>query len=156
MMSGAALLISLASLVVSILGYRSSGPRVSVASHAFSVRANELWLEVRLANAGAGEIDIDGATCDVLGPTVTTLPYRLKSGSSHLIQFRARLEPELTRIGSVTISVGLGNGQTLVTQVRIDDVEQAEISRGLIGLALPNSRSGGPPSTFQPPTQDIL
>jgi len=54
--SGLALAMSAFSLVESIMSYRPAGPRVSVATHAFSWRNNELWLAVRLANAGKGEI----------------------------------------------------------------------------------------------------
>jgi len=50
--SGLALAMSAFSLVVSTMSYRPAGPRVSVATHAFSWRNNEL----RLANAGKGEI----------------------------------------------------------------------------------------------------
>jgi hypothetical protein len=105
--------------------YRADRPRVSAITHLFSIHDDEIWLQVRLANAGKGEIDLDGATCDLMGPTVTVLPYRLKSAASHVLLFRAPLTQIFSRIGSVTLNVGLGDGRSLVSQVQLTDQEQA-------------------------------
>jgi len=90
--SGLALITSLASLGLSVLTYRMAGPKLTLVGHSFSFLANEVLLQVKIANAGKGEVDIDGATCDVLGPTVSTLPHRMKAASSHLVDFRAPLD----------------------------------------------------------------
>lgn len=152
--AAAALVTSVASLVVSILNYRSSGPRVTITWHRFSIRAAEIWLEVRLANAGGGEVDLDGATCDLLGPTISTL-QRLKSGSSHLLEFRTTAPTQLRSAGSVTLSVGLGTGRTLVTQLRISDEDQAAIA-----LAAQRSLISADPANgdraWRPPTQEEI
>jgi len=120
---------SLGSLTVSILTYRTAGPKVALGSHNFSVFPSELWLQVKVLNTGKGEVDVDGASCDLLGPTVTALPHRLKPASSHVLQFRADLASVLGRVASVTVNIGLGNGRTLTAQVRIPEVEQAHIRR---------------------------
>jgi hypothetical protein len=145
-LSGLALLTSACSLLVSIISYRSAGPRVVIAKHSFSIRQDELWLAVRLANTGKGEIDLDGATCDLLGPTVTALPYRLKAAASHELFFRATLSQSLARTGSVTVNVGFGNGRSLVAQVRLTDQEQSDVS-----LCMPSQVAE---RFWLPPTQD--
>ena len=157
MFSSLALATSLCSLVVSIMTYRSAGPRVSVAAHAFSLRNGELWLEVRLANAGKGEVDLDGATCDLLGPTVTILSYRLKAAASHTLLFRGPIDQSLAQVGSATVNVGLGNGRSLVAQVRFTDDEQAALRLALQQLLpAPAIRppTQGTPRLWLPPTQE--
>jgi hypothetical protein len=113
--------ISACSLAVSILTYRSSGSRVEVLGHEFEIRGTDLWLSVKVSNSGRGEVDIDGATCDALGATTTQLPYRLKSGSSQVLSFRAGLAPLVLTSGSVTVAVGLGTGRVLTAQLRMTD-----------------------------------
>jgi hypothetical protein len=110
--------ISACSLAVSILTYRS---RVEVLGHEFEIRGTDLWLSVKVSNSGRGEVDIDGATCDALGATTTQLPYRLKSGSSQVLSFRAGLAPLVLTSGSVTVAVGLGTGRVLTAQLRMTD-----------------------------------
>lgn len=146
------------SLLLSIMAYRSERPRVSVATHLFSIHDDEFWLQVRLANAGRGEIDLDGATCDLMGPTGTNLPYRLKAAASYLLLFRAPLSEVLTRTGSVTVNVGLGNGRSLVAQVQLTDEEQATLRTALQAI-LPLVRNTRPPTEvpsprWLPPTQE--
>lgn len=153
--SGLALATSLASLTVSVLTYRMAGPKVALDSHSFTVLGNEVWLRLKIVNAGKGEIDIDGATCDLLGPTVTALPHRMKSASSHHVEFHAPVERSLGRAGSVTVNVGLGNGRTLTSQVRMTGIEQAELRRYLNALQSPASRSI-PPTRWLPPSQEEL
>lgn len=151
--SALALVTSLASLGVSVLTYRTAGPKVTLVGHRFSLLPHEVWLKVKIVNAGKGEIDIDGATCDLLGPTVTVLPYRLKAAASHLIVFRAPLPEGLGRSGSVTVNVGLGNGQNLTSQVRMTEVEQADLRRLRSSLQAP---ARWPIPSWQPPSQEEL
>lgn len=155
-LSGLALLTSLASLGVSVLTYRMAGPRVTLDSHSFTVLGSEVWLRLKIVNAGKGEIDVDGATCDLLGPTVTLLSHRMKSASSHHLEFRAPVEPRLGRAGSVTVSIGLGNGRNLTSQVRMTGEEQAEV-RGYLDRSMkpdwPPLPSAG---DWHPPTQEEL
>lgn len=116
-----AAVISACSLAVSILTYRSSGSRVLVVHHEFELRGTDLWLSAKIANSGRGDVDIDGATCDALGPTTTQLPHRLKSGSSQTLTFRAPLAPMTLALGSATLVVGFGNGKVLTSQLRMSD-----------------------------------
>ncbi len=155
-LSSLALATSLASLVVSILNYRSSGPRIRVVSHTFAVRSGELWLEVKVANAGKAEVDLDGASCDVLGPTANTLPYRLKSAASHVLVFRAPIAAHSRRIGSATVNVGLGSGRTTTSQVRLTDAEQAALATAIAMAAIPRTDSAENPTIWYPPTQEQL
>ena len=152
--SGLALASSLASLSVSVLTYRMAGPRVTLDSQHFTVLGNEVWLRVKIVNVGKGEIDVDGATCDLLGSTVTTLPHRMKSASSHHIEFHAPASGILARSGSVTVNIGLGNGRTLTRQVRATGVEQAQLRRSLSGLQ--NDTRTNAPTTWLPPIQEEL
>ena len=134
-LSALALAVSLASLVVSILGHRASGPRVEIARHAFTVQDTELWLELRVANVGRGEINIDGATCDRLGSTTNALPFRLLAAASHPLHFRTPLTAALLGIGNVTVNVGLGTGRTLTKQLRLSDEQQALIRQATTSFA---------------------
>jgi len=152
--SSLALSASVCSLVVSILTYKNAGPRVAVTSHTVIVRSGELWLEARLSNVGKGEIDVDGATCDLLGPTTTALPYRLKAASSHVLTFRSQVTPNLAWIGSVTLNVGLGNGRSLVQQLRLTDVEQAGVRRAVEMESTIYQQER--PETWIPPTQEEI
>lgn len=154
--SGLALVTSLASLGVSVLTYRMAGPKVTLASQSFTVVSSELWLRIKVVNVGKGEIDIDGATCDLLGPTRTTLPHRMKSASSHVVEFRAPVREELNRAGSVTVNIGLGNGRSLTSQVRLGGAEQASIRRALSSIQGSAIPPGPPPSDWAPPTQEEL
>lgn len=153
--SGLALATSLASLCVSVLTYRMAGPKVAVGSYSFALLGNEVWLKLKLVNAGKGEVDIDGATCDLLGPTVTALPHRMKSASSHHVEFRALAHQSLGRAGLATVNIGLGNGRTLISQVRMTGVEQAELRQ-----YLNNPRGSAPkflpPTQWMPPSQEEL
>jgi hypothetical protein len=144
--SGLALVTSLASLCVSVLTYRMSGPKVAIDSHSF---------KLKMVNAGKGDIDIDGATCDLLGPTVTALPHRMKSASSHHVEFHGPAHRTLGRAGLVTVNVGLGNGRTLTSQVRMTGVEQAELRRYLSNVRGPAPHSL-PPTRWSPPSQEEL
>jgi hypothetical protein len=150
-LSALALATSITSLGVSILTYRTAGPKVTLVGHSYSFLQSEVWLQVKVANSGKGEIDIDGATCDLLGPTVTALPYRLKAAASHIIVFRAPLSAALGRSGSTTITIGMGNGRNLTAQVRMTERQQA-ILRSL------QSPGGQPPPavSWQPPSQEEL
>lgn len=154
--SALALVTSLASLGVSVLTYRTAGPKVALVGHSFSLFPHEVWLQIKIVNAGKGEIDIDGATCDLLGPTVTVLPYRLKAAASHLIVFRAPPPAGLGRSGSVTVNVGLGNGQTLTSQVRMREFEQADLRRLQSNLQAPARQPIPPIPSWRPPSQEEL
>lgn len=151
--SALALVTSVASLGVSILTYRTAGPKVTLLGHSFSLFPHEVWLQIKIVNAGKGEVDIDGATCDLLGPTVTALPYRLKAAASHLIVFRAPSPAGLGRSGSVTVNVGLGNGRNLTSQVRMTEIEQADLRRLQSNLQAP-ARQSFP--SWLPPSQEEL
>jgi hypothetical protein len=146
----------MASLLVSILSYRTAGPKVTLLRHSFSLFPHEVLLQIKIANAGKGEVDIDGATCDLLGPTVTVLPHRLKAAASHVIVFRAPLHAGLGLTGSVTVNVGMGNGRNLTRQVRMTEDEQAEMRRLQPGAQLPALGAGPPAASWQPPTQEVL
>lgn len=150
--SALALATSMSSLIVSILNYRTAGPKVTLIGHSFSFFPQEVLLRIKIANIGKGEVDIDGATCDLLGPTSTVLPYRLKAAASHLVVFRAPLHTGLILAGSVTINVGMGNGRNLIRQVRMTEVEQAELSL----LQFPTPGVIHPPTAWQPPSQEVL
>jgi hypothetical protein len=154
--SGLALITGLTSLGLSILTYRMAGPRLTLVGQSFSFLANEVWLQIKIANAGKGEVDIDGATCDLLGPTVSTLPHRMKAASSHLIEFRAPLVAGLGRSGSVTVNVGLGNGRSLTSQVRMTEAEQADLRRRYSALQTHGRQSLPPTASWQPPSQEEL
>ncbi|MGH3697660.1 MAG: hypothetical protein ACRDRX_27390 [Pseudonocardiaceae bacterium] len=147
-----ALVTSMGSLGVSVLTYRTAGPKVTLTGHSFSFFPSEAWLQIKIVNSGKGEIDIDGATCDLLGPTVTVLPYRLKAAASHLIVFRAVLSAELIRSGSVTVNVGLDNGRNLISQVRMTEIEQADLRR----LQPAENQSTLPIVSWLPPAQEEL
>jgi len=125
---------------------------VTLAGHSFSFFPSEVWLQIKIVNSGKGEIDVDGATCDLLGPTVSVLPHRLKAAASHLIIFRAVPSAELIRSGSVTVNVGLGNGRNLISQVRMTEIEQANLRR----LQTPGSEPILPIASWLPPTQEEL
>lgn len=156
--AGVALAASLGSLTVSILSYRSSGARVSVLQHILEVAEGEARLEAKLVNSGREEIDIDGATCDLLGPTGTVLPHRMKSGSSIVLIFRARIGSALVSTGSVTLNVGLGNGRSLVRQVRFTEAELALIraSASQDGGSQNRGRLAGRTSEWTPPWQEEI
>ena len=132
LISGLALMTSVLSLAVSILSHRAAGPKVKLLSHTFLVRGRELWLEVRVANAGRGEVGLDGASCDVLGPTLSLLPHRLRSGSSVVLTFRALLRRDLASVGGVTVSLGLGSGHSIVEQLRFTEREQLDLGVALV------------------------
>jgi hypothetical protein len=129
-----AVVISLGSFVVSLAGYRAAGPRVTVIRHGLTIGPYEVYLQLKVANAGMGEVDIDGASCDLLGPTVTVLPHRVKGAASHLIAFRSPPSAAMVRSGSATVSVGLGNGRTLTSVVRLSEIEQADLRQALLEL----------------------
>jgi hypothetical protein len=129
-----AVVISLASLAVSYLTYRASWPRVTVVRHSLTIRPFEVYLEVKVINAGLGEVDLDGASCDLLGPAVTLLPHRLKAGASHVVAFRSEPTVAMDRSASVTVHTGLGNGRTLTSVIRLSESEQAELRTALLEL----------------------
>lgn len=129
-----AVVISLGSFMVSLASYRAGVPRVTLVRHGMTIGPYEVYLEVKVVNAGMGEVDIDGASCDLLGPTVTVLPYRLKGAASQLIAFRSPPSLAMVRSGSATVSVGLGNGRTLTSVIRMSEVEQADLRGALQDL----------------------
>lgn len=148
--SAAALLISGLSLVVSLLGYRASGPRLTIVESRFSVKPEELWLEIRIANSGRGEITVEGATCDLLRSCATVLPHRLKGAESLTLTFREPLGASLARRSSATVTVGLGTGKVLVSQVRMTEDHIREARAVLERAATPR------PSAWQPPAQEVI
>lgn len=146
--SALAFLTSATSLAVSILTYRTAGPKVGSAGHLFTFFPGEVWLQIRIVNSGKGEIDIDGATCDVLGSTSTVFPYRLKAAASYVVVFRRRLPIEGWHSGSATVSIGFGNGRNLIYQVRMTEKEQAVLRNLQSSIA--------PPRLWRAPSQDEL
>jgi hypothetical protein len=155
-LSAVAVVTSFASFVVSVLSYRAAGPRVTLTRHSLSIRPYEVYLQVKIINSGMGEVDVDGATCDLLGPTVTVMPHRLKAAASHVIVFRAPPSAALGRSASVTVNVGLGNGRTLTSQVRLSEAEQADLRRVQSDLQTVGDRSIQPTQAWKPPTQEQL
>lgn len=149
-----AVVISLASLAVSYLTYRAAGPRVTMVRHHLAIQSFEVYLEVRVVNSGLGEVDIDGASCDVLGPTVTVLPYRLKAAASHVVAFRSAPSTAMARSASATVYVGLGNGRTLTSVVRLAESEQADLRRALLDLQAAERGTFEGTQAWEPPTQE--
>lgn len=158
LLSGFALVVSIGSLIVSIMTYRSEWPRVSVARHSITIHDDELWLQVQLVNAGKGEVDINGATCDLMGPCVSHMSYRLKAAASYDLMFRAPLTQGLARANGVTVNIGMGNGRSLVSQLQLTDHEQAAVRLALARIEAParTSRRVAQPTRrhWLPPTQD--
>jgi hypothetical protein len=136
-MVGGALLISLASLVITFLTYRNSGPRVSVVSHSLSIRAGEIWFVVRIANAGASEISVDGAATDLFGAVTGQMPHRLNDAASCQLVFRSLFAQQLRHAGSVALTINLGNGKVLARQVRLSEIEQAALREYSAQIDLP-------------------
>lgn len=150
-----AIAISLAALTVNFLTYRSAGPKVSLLDHRFEIFPTEVWLKVRVTNAGRGEIDLDGATCDALGPTYTLLTHRMRSSSTHLLEFKAPLSRDFGWAGSVTVNIGLGTGRTLTSQLRLNDNEQAQVrsyQRAIEAGSLPAAKQ----TVWRAPQQEEL
>ena len=139
--SAGAFAVSLSSLVVAILSYRSAGPKVAITASKMSKTSGECWLEVRVANSGRSEVDLDGAWAGWLGASLTDLPLRMTAGSSRSLMFRGTLPPAKYLGSSLTIQVGLGNGQTIIKRLRLDEVEIAELERQI------DPRDGGPQVT---------
>jgi hypothetical protein len=129
-----AVVISLGSFAVSVLTYRSAGPRITLSRHSLDIQPFEVYLQVKVVNSGLGEVDIDGASCDLLGSTVTSLPHRLKASASHVVAFRSPPSGAMNRSASVTVSVGLGNGRTVTSVVSLSETEQADLRRALLDL----------------------
>jgi hypothetical protein len=126
-----AIVVSLGSLAVSFFTYRAAWPRVTLVRHSLAIQPFEVYLQIKVINSGLGEVDLDGASCDLLGPTVTVLPYRLKAAASHVVGFRSSPSTSMVRSASVTVYVGLGNGRTLTSVIRLSEVEQADLRRAL-------------------------
>lgn len=121
----AALVVSIGSLSVAYMGYRSSGPRVVVTDHKLTARHGEFWLEVKVTNSGRSEIDIEGAWTEWLGAATTSLPFRLPAGSSKILLFQGKLPPVQYSRGSLTVRIGLGNAQTVLAAVRLSESDLA-------------------------------
>jgi hypothetical protein len=128
-LAGAALVVSVLSLVVSIAAHRAGGPRIVLATTKLSNMADEWWLEVRVANSGRSEVDLDGAWAGWLGSTITNLPARLAAGSSKALVFRGELPPTQYLGNALTIQIGLGSGQTILKRLKLDEIEIAMAGR---------------------------
>jgi hypothetical protein len=153
-LSAVAVVTSFASFVVSVLSFRAAGPRVTLTRHDLFIRPYEVYLQVKIINSGMGEVDVDGATCDLLGPTFTVMPHRLKAAASHVIGFRAPPSAALGRSASVTVNVGLGNGRTMTSQVRLSETEQADLRRVLFALQTVDDLPIQQTQAWKPPTQE--
>jgi hypothetical protein len=121
LLAGAALVVSALSLAISIVSYRAGGPRIVLAANNLSNTSGEWWLEVRVANAGRGEVDLDGAWAGWLGATMTALPARLAGGSSKALVFRGKLPPTQYLGNALTVQIGLGNGQIIMKRLKLDE-----------------------------------
>lgn len=119
--SALALLVSLGSLLVSLAAHRSGGPRVRYVGYELRLFPGELRLLVKVANSGRSEIDIEAALCESIGSTVTILPTRLKSGSSQVLTFRRPVHESLVNLGSLSVTIGLGTGETRIHRIELDD-----------------------------------
>jgi hypothetical protein len=153
-LSAIAVVISLASFAISYFTYRAAGPRVTVVRRSLAIQPFEVYLEVKVVNSGLGEVDLDGASCDLLGPTVTVLPYRLKAAASHVIAFRSPPSSAMDRSASVTIYVGLGNGRTSTSVIRLSETEQATLRRALTDLRTAGRGGLRATQSWTPPTQE--
>jgi hypothetical protein len=122
--SSGSLVTSMLALTVVYANYRASGPRVNVVSHALQIQSSQDWLKIVLANAGRTDVDIEGAWSNWLGSSVTELPLRLASGSSCFLVFRGVVPPPRLANGPLTVSVGLGNGATLLRRITLTEAEQ--------------------------------
>lgn len=125
--SGGALLVSALALFTSTSANKAAGPRVLVTNFKLVFQDRKWWLEIKIANSGHLDIDIDGAWAGVFGAALTDLPVRLANGSSKVIIFRTEGSPrDKFKLGSsLTIQISLGNGETLLKRIRLDEVEIA-------------------------------
>jgi hypothetical protein len=153
-LSSIAVVISLASFAVSYFTYRAAGPRVTMVRQSLAIHPFEVYLQVKVINSGLGEVDLDGASCDLLGPTVTVLPHRLKAAASHIIAFRSPPSAAMDRSASATVYVGLGNGRTLTSVVRLSEIEQADLRRALLDLQAAERGVLKTTQAWTPPTQE--
>lgn len=119
--SGGALAVSALSLTLSFMSYRAAGPRISIVDYRLTFDPQgECWLEVKVSNSGRSDVTLDGSWANWLGATVSTLPHRLTSGSSYSMMFRGRLPPNQFLGGSMTVQIGLGNGQSVLKRIAVD------------------------------------
>ena len=123
LLSAAAVVVSILSLAVSLAAHRAGGPRIVLTDTKLTNVRGEWWLEIRVANAGRGQVDLDGAWAGWLGATVTDLPVRLPAASSKVLIFRGRLPPSRYLGSSLTVQIGLGTGQVILKRVKLDEVE---------------------------------
>jgi hypothetical protein len=127
-----AAVVSLGSLVVSVLTYRASGPRVTVGAYEIANRAREWWLQIKVVNSGRSEVDIEAAWTNWLGATVSDLPHRMKGGSSKNLIFRGVLPPLQYGGSVITVQIGLGSGRNILKQIRLNESEQGQLSASRI------------------------
>ena len=119
--SALALVVSVCAAVISFANHRASGPRVFIGKHKLSIRSGECWLEVRISNSGRSDITIEDGWAIPLGNCRDDLPKRLSAGSSEKLIFRGKLPPLQHSGGSLTVSVGLGNSQTVVRRIKLSE-----------------------------------
>lgn len=130
--STGAAVVSLGSLVVSVLTYRASGPRVAISDYDIANRGGEWWLQIRVVNSGRSEVDVEAAWTNWLGATVSDLPHRMKGGSSKNLVFKGLLPPLQYGGNIITVQVGLGSGRNVLKQIRLNESQQGQLSASRI------------------------
>jgi hypothetical protein len=60
----------------------------------------------------------------------------------------------MDRSASVTVYVGLGNGRTLTSVIRLSEIEQADVRRALAQLRAPERDGLKATQAWTPPTQE--
>jgi hypothetical protein len=119
--SALALVVSVCAALISYVNHLASGPRISVTNHKLSSRSGEYWLEIRIANSGRSDVAIEDGWCHWLGHCLTDLPKRLSAGSSQELIFRGVLPPPQYSSGSLAVYIGLGNGQTVISRIKLSE-----------------------------------
>jgi hypothetical protein len=123
-----ALVVSCVSAAVAYLSYRAGGSRVSISAHQFEANRGEHWLRIRATNSGRSEVSIHGAWTNWLGASHTAMPIRLAAESSSVISFRGKLPPQQYFHDPLVVTIGLGNGRTLLKRIPLDERQLGQLA----------------------------
>lgn len=124
--SAIALLVGILSLTISYASYRASGHRVKMVNHRLTIDDEGEWVEVRFANAGRSQVDLEAAWTNWYGSTLTDLPKTLLGGSSLHLTFGG-VSGRQSSIGPLSVSVELGNGASFTRRVVLTEEEQGKL-----------------------------
>jgi hypothetical protein len=153
--SALALVVSVCAAMISFASHRASGPRISITKHNLSIRSDEYLLEVRISNSGRSDVTIEDGWADWLGHCHADLPKRLSAGSSEKLIFRGMLPPPQYSGGSLAVSVGLGNGQIIISRIKLSEEQLGFLSQSASDIFLdagprqPNFTGHPPPNTAE-------